>query len=132
MIHSRRDRRIDFAIASNTLRNGGHRGAQVALHPNWRVGGHRGCVLGSNVARELDGPLVDWCELESLTIEVDWSVKILTFCFWAVHVVFACHYLEIILIMILDGFRNKTLLGLWVNWLSAVPVISKNCFKMRL
>ena len=127
--HACGDRWIDFAIATATHGHWAHVPetcrSQVALQANWGDGSHGLWHLCSGVPRKLNGSLVNRWEMESLALEDDWSVEILSFCSWAIKVVFACHHLEILMIMLLDALCHKPLLRFGVNWLSSVPVISK-------
>ena len=79
----------------------------------------------SLLSQKLYGSSVKRCELESLCRIFYRSIKIFSFCFWSIIVVFTCHHLEIMLILVFYHFNLMSLWWFWVYWLSSLPIIPK-------
>jgi hypothetical protein len=80
-------------------------------------------VFETHVPGQLNWPLMNRRELKSLSVKVDWPVKILSFCLWHILVVFARHYLEIFLEELLDSLSDDPFLRGWVHRLSSLPIV---------
>ena len=79
------------------------------------------------LSQQLYGSSMVGCPLESLSHVFDWSVKILSFCFWSIYVIFTSHHLEIMLEFALNHFSLMSLRWIRIHWLSSFPIISTQC-----
>ena len=126
MAHSRCYWRIDFRTSLAHVHRG-LRDSKVALHPGWGVGSPaKVASCGPKVARQLNWLFMHGRESKSLALEVNWPIKILSFCSWSRNIVFASHHLKIFFEIALHCFSHESFMRLWIDWLSAVPVVPIN------
>jgi hypothetical protein len=108
-------------------------------HNRFRWSSSKGWWLGttstdktwSEVSCQLNWSLMNWRERETLVHIFNWSIKIFSFSLWSIIIVFAIHYLEIILELCFHNFCHESLWRLRINWLSSLPVKPINEIKIE-
>jgi hypothetical protein len=83
------------------------------------------CKSCSLLSHQMYWSSVMWGELESLSNVWNRSVKVFSFCFWSIIIVFTSHDLEIVLEITFYHFCLVSLWWLWINWLSSFPIKPK-------
>ena len=66
---------------------------------------------------------MDWWKDITLVHIWEGSIEEFSFLLWSVIIIFTIHHLEVILETLFNLFNNITLWGIWVNWLSSIPII---------